>query len=388
MQKELRLLCVLVSLLAPVASLGSASGHADENAPGQADDSDTENARPLRVLAIEPPLQFDGDAYPSYELGMGYSFLSEGSDPFPFGWNAHYTKNVSPTMGFIGELGANYQSDEVVDLSIVTFGGGLRLNRRSGGSITPYVDAIVGLASTSLVPRARVESTVFESTVRRSSTDLTFLGGGGVDILLNERWALRTGVAYQRIFADQALNLFRIQAGIVYRGGQTIASRVTVAPPPLPREPLPKEPPPRALQPPRPPPPATPRPPPARTPAPSRPAPAPRPSSSFDRGGELMRSGDYADAAIAFIEHLRAEARDQFTVAIGLFCDRRNLDAQVVDSRNAPQLFLLHVPRQGLTCYGLYWGLYDSRQEAEAAIRLGATRSMEQVVLPVSRLIR
>ncbi len=136
MQKDLRRLCLLVFLLAPVASLASASGHAGENR--------TENARPLRVPAIELPLRFDGDAYPSYELGTGDSFLSDGSDLSPFGWNAHYTKNVS------------------------AFGGGLRLNRRP-------------------------------------STDLTFLGRGGIDIPLQKRWALRTGVEYQGPFANDAI---------------------------------------------------------------------------------------------------------------------------------------------------------------------------------------
>ncbi len=92
---------------------------------------------------------------------------------------------------------------------------------------------------------------------------------------------------------------------------------------------------------------------------------------------------------MAFNEYLRAEARDQFTVAIGLFCDQTNLGTHVADVRNAPQVFMLSVPREGLTCYGLYWGLYDSRQEADAAIGSvrATTRSTEQVVLPVSRLI-
>lgn len=90
------------------------------------------------------------------------------------------------------------------------------------------------------------------------------------------------------------------------------------------------------------------------------------------------------------MQHLRSDARSQFTVAVGLFCDRSNVEAHVVNSGNAPQLFLLSVPRQGQSCYGIYWGLYDSRQEAQSAMggMPAGIRSSGQVVLPVSRLIR
>ncbi len=102
------------------------------------------------------------------------------------------------------------------------------------------------------------------------------------------------------------------------------------------------------------------------------------------------RDGNFELAAVAFTVHLRQEDQNQFTAAIGLFCDRNNVAAHVVNSGYAPELFLLSVPRVGQSCFGIYWGLFGSRAEAQRGIETmpSGIRTAGPVVMPISRVVR
>ena len=112
--------------------------------------------------------------------------------------------------------------------------------------------------------------------------------------------------------------------------------------------------------------------------------------SDYERGQSLLRDGNFELAAVAFTVHLRQEDQSQFTAAIGLFCDRNNVAAHVVNSGYAPELFLLSVPRVDQSCFGIYWGLFGSRAEAQRGIETmpSGIRTSGPVVMPLSRVVR
>jgi hypothetical protein len=130
---------------------------------------------------------------------------------------------------------------------------------------------------------------------------------------------------------------------------------------------------------------------PARLPeAPARPPAAGLPPSEpFGRGRDLLRDGRYSEAAEAFREHLRLHANG-FTIALGLYCEASNIAQIVQSSGTAEQLFLLLARRQGRVCYGIYWGLFASRPEAQQAlVSLPVSlRAGGEAPIPVSRLLR
>jgi hypothetical protein len=121
-----------------------------------------------------------------------------------------------------------------------------------------------------------------------------------------------------------------------------------------------------------------------------RPPAAPPESGALARGRELLGSGSYSQAADDFGEHLRLQASDRFTIAVGLYCDASNIAQLVRDAGSAEQLLLLRAPRRGAACYGIYWGLFGSRQEAQQALGSlpSALRAAGQAPVPVYRLLR
>ena len=117
---------------------------------------------------------------------------------------------------------------------------------------------------------------------------------------------------------------------------------------------------------------------------------APSVPPSLARGRELLASGNYSQASDSFREHLGLHAPDKFTITVGLYCEASNVAQLVRSSGNAEELFLLRVQRGGRICYALYWGLFDSWQDAQRALDSLplALHAAGQTPIPVSRLLR
>ena len=109
-------------------------------------------------------------------------------------------------------------------------------------------------------------------------------------------------------------------------------------------------------------PPPTPAAPPTATP---RPTPAPVAPAGDARA--LLAQGALADAARAFATSLRPGARGRFTLQVLVACAPENVQ-KAVSAVPAQELLVLPVDLQGRACYRLCWGVYDSRQAAEAAL--------------------
>lgn len=326
----------------------------------------------------------EGEA-PSLELSGGYAFLRDQSDEstnLPVGWYFSISKTLTDSLGVVADVGGSYKSEAGIDINEHAFLAGARYSFR-GERFTPYVEALGG-------------------EVRRGSNlgdpiwDFAVQGGVGLGFKVNEDASLRAGVDFRNIFGDASSQQFRIVVGVTFGLGGRRESAPSPPPPPGPAAaPQQFSPPTPRPVPPQPAPPPAPEP----TPAPERarppeaplvrpPAPAPPPSDAFARGRDLLRGSRYSEASDAFREHLRLHA-DGFTIAVGFYCEASNL-AQIVQGSDTEQVFLLRGRRQARICYGVYWGLFASRQEAQqalASLPLGL-RAGGETPIPVSRLLR
>jgi hypothetical protein len=130
--------------------------------------------------------------------------------------------------------------------------------------------------------------------------------------------------------------------------------------------------------------------PPAPKPGTSPGASTPIPPSSLSRSYELLKSGNLRDAAAGYLQHLRSNAPDNFTIAVGVFCDSSNVSRVFKNSGNSDRLIVLPYRYQGRSCYRVFWGLFDSREAAARGVSSvpAAIRAAESALVPTSKLIR
>lgn len=317
------------------------------------------------------------DETPRYELYGGYAFLRDLGDPgtnLPVGWSASFAWNPARSLGFVLDVGGNYKSEAGIAFNQHAFLAGARYSLRGSG-VTPYFEALGGIV--------RGSGSGQGGSV--TETDFAVQGGAGLGFYFGERLSIRAGVDYRNIFSQgESFQQFRVVAGLSYGFGGGSAR----AEPP--RTQFPAPPYTSALEPP---------------PAPPRPAAAPEgtppvvaseqsqrlpPADPLGRARGLLNSGDYIRASEAYRDHLRARAPFKYTIAVGLFCDATNVAQLIRDAGGAEELIVLSVPRRGPGCYGMYWGLYDTRSAAEQAIGTipAALRTGGQTALPVSQIMR
>jgi hypothetical protein len=133
-----------------------------------------------------------------------------------------------------------------------------------------------------------------------------------------------------------------------------------------------------------------------RDPAPTRPSGAakpPPPTPPKPTGGDgrsLLASGNLPAAARAFESELSSTAADKFTLALGLYCNEENVERLVSNAQGSRDIYVLPTTSQGRACYRVTWGLYGSREAAEAARGSlpGTLRSGDVAPVPLSRFVR
>jgi hypothetical protein len=141
--------------------------------------------------------------------------------------------------------------------------------------------------------------------------------------------------------------------------------------------------------------------PPKATSTPSQPTPSPtsprppttRPPSTggqpLAQGRQQLKSGNYPQAAATFLGHLRRVGTDKFTIAVGVFCDTSNVTKVVKNSGGSEELLLLAFQDRGRSCYRVFWGIFDSRAEAQRALGSvpAGVRARDSAPVPIGRLI-
>jgi len=332
-----------------------------------------------------------GIEVPRYELSLGYAYLRDEEINIPVGWSTSFAMNFTNSLGAVADVGGSYKTVEVsgisVDSSIHSFLVGSRYSFR-GERVTPYVEGLIGVARFS----------GSGGGVSASDSDFAVQFGVGIGYKVSDRVSLRTGADFRNVSIEGgSTQQYRVHAGVSFgfggsREGPAVDSteRYEPLPPRAPTTvaPAPVAPPP--AQPARPAP--QPQAPPTRLPAPA-PAPAPPPAGApapapLGKARELLSTGSYPQAADAFRADLPVQAPNMFTIPVGVYCDASNL-AQLVRSVDARELVLVRLMLRGQACYGLYWGLFASGSEAQAAMaKIPPTlRAPGQTPISVSRML-
>lgn len=158
----------------------------------------------------------------SIELSGGYSFLRDyGSDlNIPAAWYASVTKNLSDSVGVVGEVSGQYKSQGIpgtaaTTLRTHTFLAGPRFVGEGTARVVPFVQMLFG--------GARVSSKVdtLGVIVSTSQTEFAVQPGAGVDMMFTERAGVRVQADYRRILADAGdVNEFRFVVGLVFGVGR------------------------------------------------------------------------------------------------------------------------------------------------------------------------
>jgi hypothetical protein len=137
------------------------------------------------ILVFSSVPAWAGDEYPPFEIFGGFSILSmgggyidnelEGGREQAFGFHADAVYNFTPSIGVAGDFGGQYWSRDSA-IHFYEFMGGPRFSHRTG-KFTLFGNALIGVGN---------RGTGIQS---RNAFALGF--GGGVDVSLNKRFAVR-----------------------------------------------------------------------------------------------------------------------------------------------------------------------------------------------------
>ena len=135
------------------------------------------------------------------EVSGGYQLVSlepgHDTQTLRTGWYADLGWNLTPVFAIVGQVGGNYRNRDVLGnelrFSMHEFMGGIRASSRAHTAIVPFGHALVGPVRASL-------GFAGESV---SVTKFAVQVGGGVNWSLTQRFGIRVGADYLRIFNDQ-----------------------------------------------------------------------------------------------------------------------------------------------------------------------------------------
>lgn len=183
------------------------------------------------------PLTAKAQEQPRAELFGGYSLFHADGGGNLHGWNASVAANLNRWFGLVVDFSGHYGSESFravpvvrpfpplpglatsVDSNLHLFLGGPRLSYRKSGRLTPFGHVLLGAARSHV--DGKIEGPSF--TVRFSDTSTAFAMalGGGLDLKLSKRVALRLIQADYLLtpFGDDTQNNARISAGLIFRFG-------------------------------------------------------------------------------------------------------------------------------------------------------------------------
>ena len=176
------------------------------------------------VMVLPQPALAQNDAG---ELSAGWRVLNIEEETFLAGWYADVVGNITSTFGVVAEVAGHYKTfDETrsvgaiqvavsADARVHTFMGGVRFSLPQNPRITPFVQALVGLAhgAVDAETSSNLGGTLsFDESTSDAAIDL----GGGVNIGLTDGMRLRLAGSYVRVLEEDAGNGVRFAVGIVF----------------------------------------------------------------------------------------------------------------------------------------------------------------------------
>ena len=204
----------------------------------------------LLILCCVPLAVAQSD-HSRFELFGGYSVMRINYEPDPIdprtqipiiaafspkqtlnGFNASATVNLTGGFGVTGDFSGHFKTNSVADVLGGTITNHIRVFNVLGGpqygfarssAVSPFVHGLAGVGIT----RSRIHVPSLNATDDLSSTDFALALGGGVDVRVSERVAIRVfQVDYNPIFLDRFNELgfgkvradnVRFSFGVVFR---------------------------------------------------------------------------------------------------------------------------------------------------------------------------
>jgi opacity protein-like surface antigen len=174
----------------------------------------------LLIAALAGPSRAGAAEVPKAELFAGYGYWWGGGDDPEFeetaslhGFQVSFAWSLGAHLGLVADASGHFGDLDGVELSRWSLLAGPRLSFRTG-ALGFFVHALAGAV------RTRESLTVVDVTFSESATDFGGAAGGGVDLRLAERWALRAqGELTLLSLEDATVTNPRAAAGLVFRVG-------------------------------------------------------------------------------------------------------------------------------------------------------------------------
>lgn len=153
------------------------------------------------------------------DLFGGYSFehsSSANDDSLSrHGWNASVAIGVAGPLGLVADASGHYGTSGGIARDQLTLMAGPRVSFLREGKASPFVHALFGLA------RERAGVQVLDLTISNDENRFGMLFGGGLDVRVSARWAVRLEGDYERSSKDgDSRSGVRASVGGVYRFGR------------------------------------------------------------------------------------------------------------------------------------------------------------------------
>jgi hypothetical protein len=163
------------------------------------------------MLALAAPAMAQNA--PAVEVGGGYNYLHLQDTNVPGGWYGAVSGSVTPAVAIVGQVTANYKSNDIagaeINTTLATYMGGVRLNARAAGGATPFAHVLFGVA------RSSASTDVVGLSIGDAVSDPALQLGGGLKFMPGTI-GVQAGLDYLRIFSeDEGTNAFRFAAGVV-----------------------------------------------------------------------------------------------------------------------------------------------------------------------------
>ena len=146
------------------------------------------------------------------DVFTGYSMLASEGEAKHGGHAALGWGVWGPSLGLLFDVSGHQGRDiEGTDVSVLSLMAGPR-GTFGTGRLRPFVYVIGG------VVRSKASVSVFDVEISESSTDFGGAAGGGLDIGLGARWAVRLAGDYRLVSVEgETTDEPRFSAGVVYR---------------------------------------------------------------------------------------------------------------------------------------------------------------------------
>jgi hypothetical protein len=175
----------------------------------------------LVVAALTGPASAWSSDVSRVELFGGYSYARGGGDEPALepsrslqGFETSVAWNLGKHLGLVADASGHFGDLDGVDLSRWCFLAGPRVSFRRA-RVALFVHVLAGAV------RTRESLTVLDITLAESATDPGAALGGGADVRLGDRWAVRLqGDLVLARMGDETSTSPRAAAGLVFRAGK------------------------------------------------------------------------------------------------------------------------------------------------------------------------